>query len=197
MEPTDAEVVALAKALATSEDLPLDALFSDAYTRLHRLAHDQRRRWRGQETLSTTAIVHEAYLKLSHQESPQWESRGHFFRVAARAMRHILMDRAKRSQATKRGGMSEHVPAEEALLIEEPQIEELLALDEALTLLERRNPRQARVVECRFFAGLEVEETAEALAVSPRTVMRDWRRGKAWLYLQLGPQHSASSPPSA
>lgn len=188
METPDAEIAAFLEALAAGEDVSLGELFAAAYSRLHSLAHDQRRRWRGQETLSTTALVHEAYLKLSQQEAPRWQSRGHFFRVAARAMRHILINYAERSRAAKRGGDSRHVAAEDAPLIHESRIEELLALNEALTRLEGLSPRQAQVVECRFFAGLEVEETAEALAVSPATVMRDWRRGKAWLYRELASQ---------
>lgn len=185
MDTPDAEIAAFLEALAAGEEVSLGELFSAAYSRLHSLARDQRRRWRGQDTLSTTALVHEAYLKLSQQESPQWQSRGHFFRVAARAMRHILINYAERSRTAKRGGGSLHVAAEEASLIHESRIEELLALDEALTRLEELSPRQVQVVECRFFAGLEVEETAEALDVSPATVMRDWRRGKAWLYREL------------
>lgn len=185
MNAPNAEIAAFLEALAAGEDVSLGELFSAAYSRLHSLAHDQRRRWRGQETLSTTALVHEAYLKLSQQESPQWQSRGHFFRVAARAMRHILINYAERSRAAKRGGGNPHVAVEGALLVHESRIEELLALDEALTRLEDLSPRQAQVVECRFFAGLDVEETAEALTVSPATVMRDWRRGKAWLYREL------------
>lgn len=190
MDASDREITAFVEALGAGEQVALGDLFTAAYARLHGLAHDQRRRWRGQETLSTTALVHEAYLKLSQQEEPRWESRGHFFRVAARAMRHILIDYAERSGTAKRGGDREHVPADDAEPIHESRIEELLALNEALTRLERRNARRARVVECRFFAGLDVEETAEALDISPATVVRDWSRGKAWLYLQLAPAAS-------
>jgi RNA polymerase sigma factor (TIGR02999 family) len=163
----------------------LDDLFSATYTTLHRLARDQRRRWRGQETISTTALLHEAYLKLSNRDSPQWESRGHFFRVAARAMRHVLINYAERSRAAKRGGGDGITALEDLPLVHESRLEELLAIDQALSRLEKLNPRQARVVECRFFAGLEVDETAEALDISPATVMRDWRRGRAWLYREL------------
>lgn len=173
----------------------VDELFVAAYATLRRLARAQRHRWSGQETLCTTALVHEAYLKLSRQESLHWESRGHFLRVAARAMRHILINYAERSRAAKRGGDEVHVRADEAPLIDESLTEDLLALHEALSRLERRNPRQAEVVECRFFAGLDVEETAEALAVSPTTVKRDWRRGQAWLYRQLGPRMALSAEP--
>lgn len=185
-DASDEEVTAFLKAVGAEESLPLQALYAAAYDRLHLLAHHQRRRWSGQETLSTTALVHEAYLKLSKQDDPRWRDRGHFFRVAARAMRHILIDYAERSRTAKRGGNRVHVQAEQAPLVEESRIEELLALDQALTRLARQNPRQARVVECRFFVGLEVDETAEALGISSATVMRDWRRGKAWLYVQLG-----------
>ncbi|MGH9381858.1 MAG: ECF-type sigma factor [Thermoanaerobaculia bacterium] len=187
MDAPDAEITALLEAMAAGDEAPLSELFSATYARLYSLARDQRRRWRGQETLSTTALVHEAYLKLSQQESPRWQSRGHFFRVAARAMRHILINYAERSRTAKRGGGREHIPAEDAALVHETRVEELLALDEALTRLEQLSPRQAQVVECRFFAGLDVEETAEALAVSEATVMRDWRRGKTWLYRELAP----------
>lgn len=193
MHASDEEITAFVAALGAGENVPLQALYSAAYDRLYRLAHDQRRRWGGQETLSTTALVHEAYLKLSKQDEPQWRDRGHFFRVAARAMRHILIDYAERSRAVKRGGGSVHVRAEQTPLIQESRVEEFLALDQALTRLARQNPRQARVVECRFFVGLEVEETAEALGISPATVMRDWRRGKAWLYVQLAPLRARSA----
>lgn len=192
MDASDAEVTAFLKALGAGDDVPLPALYAAAYDRLYRLAHHQRRRWSGQETLSTTALVHEAYLKLSKQDEPRWRDRGHFFRVAARAMRHILIDYAERSRTVKRGGDSVHVHAEHAPLIHESRIEELLALDQALTRLARQHPRQARVVECRFFVGLEVGETAEALGISPATVMRDWRRGKAWLYVELGVRQARS-----
>lgn len=186
MDTTDQEIAHVLRALGAGEEAALDKLFSAAYALLHDLAHAQHRRWSGQETLSTTALVHEAYLKLSELESPRWRSRGHFFAVAARAMRHILVDYADRRRATKRGGGRPHVRVDEERLIDDSRIEDLLALDEALTSLAHRNPRQARVIECRFFAGLEVEETAEALAISPTTVKRDWRRGQAWLYRQLG-----------
>lgn len=168
-----------------ADDASFGALFTATYAQLRSLAHGQRRRWRGQETMCTTALVNEAYLKLSRRKPEGWDSRAHFLHTAARAMRHILMDYAKRSRRAKRGGEKSHVPADEVRLVDESRIEELLALDEALTHLARENPRRAQVVECRFFAGMEVGETAEALGISPSTVMRDLRRGKAWLYLQL------------
>lgn len=193
MDVREEEITAFMTALGAGEDVSAQAFYSAAYDRLYTLAHHQRRRWSGQETLSTTALVHEAYLKLSKQDESRWRDRGHFFRVAARAMRHILIDYAERSRTAKRGGDSVHVQAEQAPLVQESHVEELLALDQALTRLARQNPRQARVVECRFFVGLEVDETAEALGISPATVMRDWRRGKAWLYVELGPRPARSA----
>lgn len=185
MEPTEQEVTALVEALGAGDEGALGELFSAAYNELRGLAHAQRRGWLGQETLSTTALVHEAYLKLSQQDAPAWNNRGHFFRVASRAMRHILINYAKHRQRAKRGGGSERVPFDEAELVDESQVEKLLALDEALSRLARRNPRWAQVVESRVFAGLDVEETAEALEVSPTTVKRDWQRAQAWLYTTM------------
>lgn len=187
LEPTEKEVTAFVEALAAGEESSLGDLFATAYAELCDLAHAQRRRWSGQETLSTTVLVHEAYLKLSRQDELQWRDRGHFFRVAARAMRHILINYAIRSRTARRGGASVHVPADRVPLVDESRIEDLLALDEALTRLAQQNPRWARVVECRVFAGLDVAETAEALAVSTTTVKRDWSRAQAWLYSQLEP----------
>lgn len=184
----DQEVTALIHALGGGEDQALGHLFSAAYEELCRLAHAQRRNWSGQETLSTTVLVHEAYLKLSRQNAPQWQDRAHFFRVAARAMRHILINYAERSRTAKRGGADAHpVSSEDATLVDESRAESLLALDQALTRLTRQHPRWARVVECRVFGGLDVEETAEALAISPRTVKRDWQRGQTWIYRHLEP----------
>lgn len=185
MEPTEKEIAAFVTALGAHKGTALEEIFSTAYTELCSLAHAQRRRWSGLETLSTTAVVHEAYLKLSRQDPPEWRDRGHFFRIAARAMRFILSDYAKRSRRAKRGGRSPHVPVDAVPLVDESHIEDVLALDEALSRLAQQHPRWAQVVECRVFAGLEVDEVAEALTVSPSTVKRDWRRAQAWLYGEL------------
>lgn len=185
MEPTDEDITVFIEAIGRGDDAALGELFSSAYEQLHGLARRQRARWDGQQTLSTTVLVHEAYLKLSRQDDPRWNDRGHFFRVAAQAMRHTLVDYAKRARRAKRGSDAEHVPLDEASPTDDARIEELLALDEALSELERENPRWARVVECRFFAGLDVAETAEALDISPATVKRDWNRGQASLYAML------------
>ena len=183
------------------DGMPLREVFPVIYERLRGLAHAQRRRWNQQETLSTTALVHETYLKLARQDEARWRDRGHFLRVVARTMRHILIDYAERRSAAKRGGsavVTSLDPAVEIFAADtgeaaaiwpgaagESRIDDLLALDAALNALQRENPRQAQVVELRFFAGLEVSETAEVLGVSEITVMRDWRRGRAWLYLRL------------
>lgn len=184
----DHDVTELLQALGAGNEGALDELFGVVYGELRRLAHDQRKRWIGEETLNTTALIHEAYLKLARGEDARWQDRGHFFAVASKAMRHILIDRARRSRATKRGGkeapgsLSESDTPE----IEATALEDLLALDEALDLLQAQDARQAQVVECRFFGGLGVDETAEAVGVSSATVKRDWRAARVWLYDALG-----------
>lgn len=188
--PDQHDITRLLEQLGAGDETALDRLFAAVYDQLHEMAHGQRRRWRGEETLNTTALIHEAYLKLSEAEQPQWEHRGHFFAVASRAMRQILMDRARHSGADKRGGDRVQESADaQAQPDLEPQVrDDLLSLDEALDRLEVMDERQARVVECRFFGGLNVEETAEAVGVSTATVKRDWRSARAWLYTQLGPR---------
>lgn len=169
----------------------VDELFALLYDELRAMAHRQRRRWRGDETLQTTALVHEAFLKLVDQERIAAESRAHFLAVAARAMRHILCNYARDRRAQKRGGAIEHVPLDESRddapdnFSSEPT-EVLIALDEALRRLEQVDARQSKVVECRFFGGLTIEETATALGVSPRTVKRDWLVAQAWLHRETG-----------
>jgi len=163
----------------------LDILFSLVYAELQRLAHVVRQ-GRGSETLNTTALVHEAYIKLAPSADMTFHNRVHFFRVAARAMRQILVGEARQKMAQKRGGDVLKIPLDErlhAILIERPAV--LLALDEALEQLEGLSKRQAQVVECRFFAGMTIEETALALGLSEPTVNRDWRAARAWLSLQL------------
>ncbi len=146
-------------------------------------------------TLQPTALVHEAYLKLAGYENLNWESRSHFIGVAAGLMRQILIDSARRHRAAKRGHQFEQVSLDahrDFLQVE--QLEELLALDEALHRLEKMNSRQCRVVEMRYFGGLSVEETAEALGVSPITVKRDWATARAWLRAEL--ESSKTSRPA-
>lgn len=169
-----------------------DRLIPLVYDDLARIAHRQLGLERAGHTLSTTALVHEAYLRLVDQTRVQWADRAHFFAVAAHIMRRVLVDHARRHRAARRGG--EHarpVPlhvleeADGAHLAADQRADVLLALDDALDRLGRRDARQAKVVECRFFGGYTDAETAEALGVTPRTVARDWVKAKGWLYQEL------------
>lgn len=172
----------------------LERLFGIVYEELKAVAHRQRRQWRGNDTLNTTALVNEAYLKLIGPAALDVASRGHFFALAATAMRHILCNYARERQAQKRGGGYEHVPLDERRAAQGPvdfsgeHADTLAALDAALRRLEQVDPRQSQVVECRFFGGLTVEETALALAISPRTVKRDWAMAQAWLQHEMEPR---------
>jgi RNA polymerase sigma factor (TIGR02999 family) len=174
-------------------------LFPLVYGELRRVAHRQLGAEPAGHTLSTTAVVHEAYLKLAGQPRAQWRDRGQFFAVAAVAMRRILVDYARRHRAARRGGGRQPLaldaldvdtavagqPGAEVQVAATERAETLIALDEALERLAGLNERLSRVVECRFFAGLTEEETAAALAVTARTVRRDWVKAKAWLYEEL------------
>ncbi len=157
------------------------------YAELRRLAGVYMRRERSGHTLQATALVHEAYLRLAGHEGISWQNRAHFFGVAANIMRRILVDHARAKQAKKRGGSGQKVSFDEAVLIQREAPQQFLALDEALERLAKRDPRQSRIVELRFFGGLSDEETAEVLGISVRTVMRDWKVARAWLYQQLNP----------
>ena len=169
-----------------------DELLPLVYDELHRAAERQRRRWQGDETLNTTALVHEAYLRLVDQSAPQWQGGAHFLAVASRAMRQILINYAKRNAAAKRGGGTRHVPLheietalKEAEDPSEARDEALVALDDSLRRLESFDKRQSRIVECRFFGGMTIQDTAEALGISPVTVKRSWASAQAWLYRDL------------
>jgi RNA polymerase sigma factor (TIGR02999 family) len=163
----------------------LDALFTRVYDELRRLAHEVRR-GRTSDTMQTTALVHEAYVKLIPSEHMSWESRAHFFAVAARAMRQVLVDAARRSTAQKRGGGEMLVSLDERVHPQPARSEEVIALDEALERLAALDARWVRIVEHRFFAGLTAEETAAVLGVSLRTVEREWRAARAWLAAEVG-----------
>ncbi|QOW25500.1 ECF-type sigma factor [Lysobacter sp. H23M47] len=161
-----------------------DEVFARVYGALHRIARHHRSRWRGNETLNTTALVHEAYLKLV-SSGASYESRSHFLATASSAMRQLLINYAQRHAAQKRGSGNEALPLDDVLLVSPQRSEELLALDEALDRLQLMDPRAAQVVECRVFGGLSAEDTAEALGVTRRTVSRDWSAARAWLYGEL------------
>jgi RNA polymerase sigma factor (TIGR02999 family) len=164
----------------------MDRIFALVYRELRVLAHRQLGRGRTSETLSTTALVHEVYLKLAHNRGAAPNDRGHFFAVAARAMRQIVVDYARRRGAEKRGGGVRPEVLDDERMGFAAQVEEVLAVDTALTRLEALDARLGRLVELRFFAGLSVEETAEALSTSERTVKRDWRKARAFLARELG-----------
>jgi RNA polymerase sigma factor (TIGR02999 family) len=167
--------------LRTGKDESLDRLVPLVYDDLRRLARRQLARRPPSPTAATTDLVHELYVKLARQQPAQWRDRGHFFAAAARAMRHILIDHAKRRRRLKRGGGLRPTTLDEEQLAVEQETEQVLAVDAALTRLATLDERLARIVECRFFAGLSDEETAAALGVSERTVQRDWVRARSWL----------------
>jgi len=186
------EVARLLEALQRGDRTALDALFPLVYEELRAVAHRQRRRWRGDSTLNTTALVHEAYLKLVDQSRAGWESRAHFLATAARAMRHVLINYARDQQAQKRGGDSPKLSLEALgerlegnLASWNDNAELLLALDAALEHLERVNERQSRIVECRFFGGMTIPETAAALGISTATVSRGWLTAQLRLYQDI------------
>jgi len=169
----------------------LDELFGLLYEELKEIAGRQRRRWQGNYTLDTTALLHDAYVRLVGRSSLDVESRAHFRALSATAMRHILCDYARDRAAVKRGGGLERVTLDELdgprdrVQLSDAESELLVALDEALRRLEAVDPRQHAVVECRFFGGLTIDETAAALGVSPRTVKRDWAVAQAWLHREM------------
>ena len=170
---------------APAEQRPADRLLPLVYDELRRIAHRQLGRERTGHTLSTTALVHEAYLRLVDQTRARWVDRAHFFAVAAGVMRRILVDYARRFRAAKRGGDAQRVDLDLAEVSLEERSEMVINLDEALGRLAELNPRLSQVVEYRFFGGMTEEETAEALGVTDRTVRRDWIKAKAWLSREL------------
>ena len=182
--PSPETVTTLLEAARVGDAEAFDQLFTIVYGELRRMAHVVRRSGAG-ATLNTTALVHEAYARLAPAENLEVESRAHFFRLAARAMRFVLTDHARQRAAEKRGGDQVVVSLDERLHETPVRIDEVIALDDALTRLETLDQRQARVVECRFFAGLSVQETAQALGVGAATIKRDWRAARAWLAHEL------------
>ena len=178
----DADVTGLLLAWRAGEPSADERLFPLVYDELRRIARGQLSRERAGHTLDTTALVHEAYFKLIDQTRVVWTDRGHFFAIAAQAMRRILVDYARRY---RRGATSRQVNLSNGMLVAEEQADTLLAVDQALSALAAVDERLSRVVECRFFAGLTEEETAEALGITDRTVRRDWTKAKGWLYARL------------
>jgi RNA polymerase sigma factor (TIGR02999 family) len=163
----------------------LDKLFPLVQSELRRIAQRQMSQERPGHTLQATALVNEAYLKLAGQQGFDWHNRAHFFAVCAQVMRHILIDHARAHARDKRGGGAIQVSLNEALLVAEDQAAHFIALDEALRVLEGLDPQKGKIIELRYFGGLSIEEAAEVLNISPRTVRREWQRAKAWLYRMM------------
>lgn len=185
MTPPGNPVTKLLRQWSEGDQSVLNELTPLVYQELRRLANSYLRRERPGHTLQPTALIHEAYLRLMDQGQPEWRSRSHFFSFAAHLMRQILVDHARTHNAAKRGGSGQRVPMDEAQALAPERDPELLALDEALTRLEQFDERKARVLELRFFGGLTLEEAAEALGVSTRTVEREMRLARAWLQKAL------------
>ena len=183
MSSRSSPVTKLLHAARSGDSEALDRLIPIVYDELRGLAHVVRQD-RSNATIDTTGLVHEAYEKLVPSDV-DWKDRTHFFRVAARAMRQVLVDAARKRRAEKRGGSNTDITFDDNLYEHPVNDEELIALDDALDRLFQMDARQARIVECRFFAGLTVEETALALGISTPTVYRDWRAARAWLATQL------------
>ncbi|MCA9158254.1 MAG: sigma-70 family RNA polymerase sigma factor [Planctomycetales bacterium] len=166
-------------------DVAAEQLLPLVYEELKRLAGSQMAKERPGQTLQPTALVHEAYMRLVANPDMRWDSRGHFFAAAARSMRQILINRANRKKAEKHGGDRVREQFDDGICMAEPEPERMLALDEALKQLEEIDPRKGKIVNLRYFAGLTIEETAQALDLSPATVKRDWQFARTWLHREI------------
>lgn len=194
VSPSTPDVTTILSGLAHGDRAAADALFPLLYDELRAIAHRRMRDERAGHTLCTTALVHEAYVRLIDQSRVEWANRAHFLSVAARAMRRILIDYARRFRAEKRGGGRKRLDLDDVDLAMDERADDLVALDDALERLAALNPRLAQVVECRFFGGMTEEEVAAALGLTDRTVRRDWVKAKAWLHDDLTqPAPSAAS----
>jgi RNA polymerase sigma-70 factor (ECF subfamily) len=179
------EITGLLDGFRNGDQQAEERLMALTYRELRKIAAGHLRRERSARSLQTTELVHEAYLRLVGQAGVPWRDRAHFFQVAAHVMRQVLIDRARKRQAGKRGGGAPDISLDGALDIAEAKSADLLVLEEALTRLESLDARQCKVVEMRFFAGMSEDEIAEVLGVSARTVNREWRMARAWLYKQV------------
>ena len=186
MPDASGDVTALLGQLRAGNQEVAGQLVPLIYDELRRIAGAQMRRERAGHTLQATAVVHEAYLRLAGEQEIQWQSRAHFFAIAARAMRQVLLDYARQRHAGKRGGEgAQKVEIDVDLLAGANRIQDIVAIDEVVTRLSELDQQQGRIVELRFFGGLSVEETAEAMGISDSTVKREWRLAKAWLHREL------------
>ena len=191
MTASPPQITQLLKDWSNGDEAARDQLMPLVYKELRRMAHQYMRKERPGHTLQTSALVHEAFVRLVDQKEVHWQNRAHFFGIAAQMMRRILVDHARRRHYDKLGADASHVSLEEGAIVSAERAAQVVALDDALTSFATVDPRKSRVVELRFFGGLSIEETAAVLAVSPGTVMRDWTLAKAWLRREMNPD----SPP--
>ncbi len=185
-------VTRLLEAIEAGDRRAMDALFPLVYEELRSLAQMQRQRWQGNHTMNATALVHEAYLKLVDQDKAHYRSRAHFLAAASKAMRHILINYAQQQQAQKRGGDQQRMSLDDlrdvlggTFTMSDERADQFLMLEAALRRLEGESERQSRIVECRFFGGMTIEDTATALDISPATVKRGWTMAQAWLHREI------------
>ena len=169
-----------------------DSLFDTVYQELRAIARAHRRRWHGNHTLNTTALIHEAYLKLAGSDASNYQDRTHFFATASKAMRQVLINYAKRYSSAKRGGNPVRVTLSRHIPVTEDSMDDLLLIEELLVQLEQKSERQCRLFECRVFGGMTIEETATALDISPATVKRDWSLISAWIYREVSQNNTES-----
>jgi len=186
MEPPSTDVTLLLKRCSNGDQNALAELIPQVYEELHRLASFYLQSERADHTLQTTALVHEAYLRLVDQRQVEWSNRSHFFGVAAQMMRRILVDHARKHVSLKRGGSFARISLEQAAVFSRESPRELIAVDELLTRLASLDPQGSRIVELRFFAGLSLEETAEVMGLSTAKVRREWSAAKAWFTREIG-----------
>jgi RNA polymerase sigma-70 factor (ECF subfamily) len=191
-DPRPGEVTQLLKAMHDGNSSAAERLLPLVYSELHRLAQAYMRRERPDHTLQATALINEAYLRLAGEDI-DWNSRAHFIGLAAHVMRQVLVDYARQHNAERRAGGLNRVEMHDDLAISPDRLDEVASIDQALSRLAAQNPRQARVVELRYFGGLSVEQIAQVLAVSPRSVKRDWSLARIWLFRQMRP---GGSPPA-
>jgi RNA polymerase sigma-70 factor (ECF subfamily) len=184
VEEDAGQVTQLLKAMGAGDERAADELLPLIYQELHRLARSYMRRERAEHTLQPTALINEAYLRLAHDDI-DWQNREHFIGAAAQVMRRVLVDYARQHNAQMRGGGLKRVELQEGLAISPERMEEVVSLDEALSRLAEQNPRQARVVELRYFGGLSVEQIAAMLGIAERSVKRDWALARVWLFQEL------------
>ena len=194
MEPSPADVTSLLNKLAAGDQEAAAQLVPLVYGELRRLAALRLRQERPDHTLQATALVHEAYVKLAAQRDAKWQNRAQFFGVASQVMRRILVDYARGQQRIRRGGKQQKVSLDDVMLVSADRSEEVLSVHESLSRLEKLDGRQARIVELRYFGGLTVEETAEVVGISTKTVMRELNVAKAWLYGDLKERDAEAEP---